>query len=321
MRLTQEYIQNLRDRKPILQVAQALGMELHRGRAICPWHPDKHPSLHFSAQRNTCHCFSCGKTADAVELVMKVLGIGFREAIEWLSGEHLPPSNSGQQGYSSSQREYRQYPPDMVWLSELVQYPYLNAEARRFLFEERKLDPKIIAWAGITSINTPMPYYRDGRPFFDAPSLLIPYRGVNGELLSVQSRYLGPQTEDGERKVSRFKFPPNARPGIYGLPMLRHLADHETLHIAEGVSDCLSMWSCKMKAIAIPSASMLTRQNRELLQQLAREKHTVLESWCDADPAGAKLEQQLREALPNLVTHALAPDCKDFSEYYVKQKG
>ena len=39
----------------------------------------------------------------------------------------------------------------------------------------------------------------------------------------------------------------------------------------------------------------------------------------DNDVPGERLFLQLREVLPTLVRHQLPPDCKDFSEYYLKQ--
>lgn len=87
-RFSNEDIQKLRDQNDIVQVAERLGIELTRGKALCLWHPDKHPSLVFDPKRQTCHCWSCGKTADVIELVEKVRGVGFREACGWLADTH-----------------------------------------------------------------------------------------------------------------------------------------------------------------------------------------------------------------------------------------
>ncbi len=77
---------------------------------------------------------------------------------------------------------------DIGWLTGLIQPKVLNEEARRFLYAERHLDERVIAWCGISSINRPTPCWRYGKPFYDAPSLLIPYYDMDGRLMSVQSR-------------------------------------------------------------------------------------------------------------------------------------
>lgn len=50
----------------------------------CPWHDDKDPSLSIDREKGLYHCFGCGESGDVFDLVEKVKGIGFREALEYL---------------------------------------------------------------------------------------------------------------------------------------------------------------------------------------------------------------------------------------------
>lgn len=77
-------IQKLRE-LDILQVADLLGMGLRNKRALCIHHDDHHPSLAFNVKKNTCHCYSCGFSADTIGLVRERLNLGFSEACHWLS--------------------------------------------------------------------------------------------------------------------------------------------------------------------------------------------------------------------------------------------
>lgn len=70
---------------PIEQVADALGMGLRRHNAICPFHNDSHPSLHFSTQHNTYHCYVCGKHGGTIDLVMYMMRLNFHDACCWLA--------------------------------------------------------------------------------------------------------------------------------------------------------------------------------------------------------------------------------------------
>lgn len=80
-------IQKLRE-LDILQVADLLGMGLRNKRALCIHHDDHHPSLAFNVRKNTCHCYSCGFSADTIALVRERLNLGFNEACHWLA-DHL----------------------------------------------------------------------------------------------------------------------------------------------------------------------------------------------------------------------------------------
>lgn len=77
-------IQKLRE-LDILQVADLLGMGLRNKRALCIHHDDHHPSLAFNVRKNTCHCYSCGFSADTIGLVRERLNLGFSEACRWLA--------------------------------------------------------------------------------------------------------------------------------------------------------------------------------------------------------------------------------------------
>ena len=47
--------------------------------------------------------------------------------------------------------------PDLEYLETLVGQPVINADAAHFLYDERKIDPRVVKWCGLTSINRPMP--------------------------------------------------------------------------------------------------------------------------------------------------------------------
>lgn len=53
----------------------------------CLWHSDSDPSLTYYARNNSCYCHSCGKYADAVEIVMTRDTVTFKEALKKLLHE------------------------------------------------------------------------------------------------------------------------------------------------------------------------------------------------------------------------------------------
>ena len=134
-----------------------------------------------------------------------------------------------------------------------------------------------------------------------------------GNLIGVQNRNLDySKTAD----VPRFRFPRGARCSIYNLPVVNRLKAGDELFITEGCSDCWAMLSSGRKAIAIPSATLLSQEDRETLRSLSREKSVSFHMFPDCDAPGESLFMQLRDVLPGLVHHQLLVGCKDFGEAY-----
>ncbi|MCI7284693.1 MAG: CHC2 zinc finger domain-containing protein [Prevotella sp.] len=119
------------------------------------------------------------------------------------------------------------------------------------------------------------------------------------------------------REAPRFRFPYGSRCTVYNLPVTAMLRPGEPLFITEGCSDCWAMLSAGHKAIAIPSATLLSQADKALLRDLAQRLGTSFHMFPDRDAPGERLFMQLREVLPGLQHHQLAVGCKDFAEYYV----
>ncbi len=128
----------------------------------------------------------------------------------------------------------------------------------------------------------------------------------------------GKQGQGSEcREAPRFRFPYGSRCTIYNLPVTAMLRPGEPLFITEGCSDCWAMLSAGHKAIAIPSATLLSQADKALLRDLAQRLGTSFHMFPDRDAPGERLFMQLREVLPELQHHQLPVGCKDFAEYYV----
>lgn len=284
---------------PCEGVAQRLGFTIKRHKTLCPFHNDHTPSLTF--KKNKFKCWSCGESGDSISLVEKVLGKDFSDACRWLADE----TNIILTEYKPQTSNLDQPMPfDASRYERFFERPWLNDEARRFLFDERRLDPRVVRWCRLTS-------WKDKQ---GVPWLQIPYYDREGKLIGIQNRNL---VKGG---YPRFRFPQGAECTIYNLPVLNLLKPGDTLFITEGCSDCWAMLSAGHKAIAIPSATLLKRKDAELLETLSLKLGTKFGMYPDNDVPGERLFLQLKEVLPSLVHYQLPPDCKDFSDYYVKLK-
>lgn len=315
-------IQKLQDLS-IESVADALGLSVRRHKALCPFHDDSHPSLTFSVSRNRYRCYVCGARGGTIDLVMNTQHWSFYDSCRWLadksdvyinefSNSHILDIKLETKNLKRETKKAPQPSVDIHYLEGLVAHPYLCPEAESFLFYERHLAPRVVRWLGLSSISHPVPM--SGNPsgsWFNAPSLLIPYRDIDGRLLSVQARYLG-----SDKDKPRFQFPKGSRCSIYNLPILRHLTPGEPLFVTEGCSDCWSILSAGHKAIAIPSATALNESDLKPLEKF------VVHIYPDQDKAGEQLYERLLQASIHLgftlVRHQLPPTCKDFSDYYLQ---
>ena len=292
-------LQKLRD-LPIEGVAERLGMQIVRHKALCPFHDDHHASLSFSMRRNTFRCFACGAHGGTIDLVMKRQNMGFKEACQWLKNKKTLPLPLPVREGSNYLQEQVVF--DSSRYARFFERPWLLPEARRFLFEERRLDPRVVRWCRLTS-------WKDRK---EVPWLQIPYYDQEGRLVGVQNRNL---VKGG---LPRFRFPQGSECGIYNLPVLKRLRPGDELWIAEGCSDCWALLSAGHKAIAIPSATLLTKKDKELLSQLSLGLSLGLSfhMYPDQDAPGERLFLQLQKVLPTLVHHQLPEGCKDYGEYY-----
>ena len=294
---------------PIEGVAQRLGLSVTRHVSLCPFHDDRHPSLHFNVSKNTYKCYVCDAHGGPIDLVMNHLHLSFVEACRWLAdneGLGTMVESLGNFPHPSSINPHPSKPFDASRYARYFERPYLSPTARQFLFDERHLDPRVVRWCRITSWQD-----RDGHNW-----LQTPYYDVEGNLVGIQFRNLTKGAQP------RFKFPKGSKCNIYNLPVIQRLAPGEPLYIAEGCSDCWSLLSAGHKAIAIPSATTLHQNETLKVFKRLGELHTCLHIFPDQDIPGEKLYLQLTllatQAGLCLVRHSLPHGCKDFSDYYLK---
>lgn len=299
---------------PIETVAERLGLHVARHKSLCPFHDDHHASMSFSTSRNTFRCFVCGASGGTIDLVMRHLGKSFPEACRWLADANNVILEEYKPQTPADDKPAK--PFDASRYGRLFEHPWLSDKAQRFLFEERRLNPRVVAWCRLSSWTD-----RYGTNW-----LQIPYFDQDGRLIGIQNRNLDyrkaekevfHERDKAEKEVPRFRFPYGSRCSIYNLPVTAMLRPGEPLYITEGASDCWAMLSAGHKAIAIPSATLLGNADKRLLKDLAERLGTTFHMFPDRDAPGERLFMQLKEVLPQLEHHQLPVGCKDFAEYYM----
>ena len=220
---------------PIEAVAKNLGIAVVRHMALCPFHGDRHPSLHFDVKRNRFKCFACGASGDVIDLVMRYNNVGFKEAVGKIANQAtapLPPGGG-----------------------------CCNAAGK-------------------------------------SGDLEIPPPGGGG--------------------APRFRFPRGSHVGMYNKPVIGRLRAGDELWITEGPSDCWAMLSAGHKAVAIPSATSLTKADIGLLRDGLPEG-VSLHMYPDNDEPGMRLFEGLKRWFPELQGHVLPEGFKDFGQWYANR--
>ena len=354
--MIQKYdIQKLRE-LDILQVADLLGMGLRNKRALCIHHDDHHPSLAFNVRKNTCHCYSCGFSADTIALVRERLNLGFSEACHWLA-DHFDVY-IGDEKYGNSARyadkcadkkvltasdrrmaslrahfaethvshgHVASSSVDVEFYQQMFRQMHLSESGQRFLFEERLLSPEALKVCHIVSTEQSVCMARVGRGMFDGPSLIFPYFDQEGRLVSVQSRYLGkPKSESSfdMEKVSLDEVKPKEIPRFKFAP-----GSHRMIYGLD-----------RLKDYPPGEPLLITEGPSDCWTALTLGFHAIaipsatlfdrrfqgllagrnLHIFPDQDEAGLSLYFELKKVLPSLVYHQLPEGCKDLSEYYLK---
>lgn len=348
-------IQKLRE-LDILQVADLLGMGLRNKRALCIHHDDHHPSLAFNVKKNTCHCYSCGFSADTIGLVRERLNLGFSEACRWLADHfdvYIADEKYGNSAryadkcadkkvltasdrrlaslrahFAETHVSHGYVAPssvDVEFYQQLFRQMHLSESGRRFLFEERLLSSEALKVCQIVSTEQSVCMARVGRGVFDGPSLIFPYFDQEGRLVSVQSRYLGkPKSESSSDmdKVSFDEVKPKEIPRFKFAP-----GSHRMIYGLDRLKDYPPDEPLLITEGPSDCWTALTLG----IYAIAIPSATLfdrrfqgllagrnLHIFPDQDEAGLSLYFELKKALPSLVYHQLPEGCKDLSEYYLK---
>lgn len=305
-------------------------------------HDDHSPSLKFSPKKNMFFCFVCNKGGGPIQLVQEHEGWTFQEACVWLGDQfHIWWPEEKQYKKPVKKSTKRVFLPkleegaivfDEEIYSWLIENARLSELSKQFLFEERHFNPEVIWELKIKSVSDSKRVLnklialfgterclksglvRNGEFgfyfYFYTPCLLFPYYEKDGRLIGIQSRYLG------ERKdAPRFQFMSSQKTRVFNLPILNTMNRGDKLYICEGITDCLALLSADMKAVAIPSATILPLEDLVLLRSYD------LHMYPDQDEAGHRAFMDLRRFFVNncstLKAEKLPDGTKDFCDYYI----
>lgn len=281
--------------------------------ANCPFHQEKTPSFHVSAERQFYKCFGCGEGGDAFAFVQKMEGMEFPEALRHLAEkagvkiERFDPKVlSGRNRVldlldlsaryyhevllrSTQGEEARQYLktrgllPITVELFALGHAPDSWDSLLNFLIS-KKYTAKEVYEAGLAVARERGDGYYDrfrGR-------IMFPIKDLHGRVVGFTARIL-PSQEAKEQAGGKYINTPqtdfyNKSRVLYGLDLAKREIKNQNLAIlVEGNMDVISCHQAGMKNVIASSGTALTEEQVALIKRFT---DNIALSF-DMDTAGA----------------------------------
>lgn len=115
-----------------IEAAEHYGVEVNRhGKALCPFHNDRNPSLYVVDDHY--HCFACGEHGDVIDFTANLFGLKLYEAAQKLAYDFgitldKPPTNTMQKKLSRKNEVQRLKENEKLCFSALMAYMKLLQE-------------------------------------------------------------------------------------------------------------------------------------------------------------------------------------------------
>jgi len=123
---------------PIQDVVAAAGVKLQsKGSYLtgcCPIHGESHPSMSVRPAAGRYTCFACGARGDAIQFVMDLHRISFRDACDYLTNGHTPTTTDGRTARPAPTppvRDLGQTPEQVIARVNAAAWAFYTDPARR----------------------------------------------------------------------------------------------------------------------------------------------------------------------------------------------
>lgn len=276
---------------------------------VCPFHPDRRPSMTVSPSRQTFKCFVCGKGGDVIQFMMDYENMSFNESLTWLAhrvGIELPqPVMSEDEIRKAKERESQRIA--MSAAADLFQRHLPEAKSylasRGYDLADKVLHDFRIGYApdGNTAkkellaagysekrlIEVDILKESEKKFIYDTfkDRIMFPYLDLKGNVIGYSGRWTTPKENTG--KYLNTGDTPLFKKGnhLFGLYQARNsISRHDNAYVVEGQFDAVSMHAVGVCNTIATSGTALTPEQIQLLGRFTRKVTLIY----DADPAGLK---------------------------------
>lgn len=269
-------------------------------KGLCPFHDDTTPSFYVSPSRGICHCFSCGKTTNAVGFVMEREQMTYPEALRWLANKYHIEIRERELSDEEKREQNDRESMFIVneWAAGYFQDVLVNDVDGRAVgmqyFRSRGFRDDIIqkfrlgfALPSRTALSdmallkgykeeylvkTGLCYRRDGGGLVDryAGRVIFPWVNVGGKVCAFGGRLLDSRTKGVQQKYvnspdSDIYHKERELYGIYQAK--RAIAKEDLVYMVEGYTDVISMHQCGIENVVANSGTALSVHQIRILRR------------------------------------------------------
>lgn len=278
-------------------------------KAVCPFHDDHDPSLKISQVKNgwIWKCFPCGKGGkDAIDIVMKVKGIDFYDAVKTLAQHHqiaideAPITPEEEKSMKTREQLFNVNQWAAEWFRGQLRWPE-NEKIMNYLTRERKWSedtidefglgyaPKgfqnlkeaakqsgyseeLLLKAGLISRSKKSE--TSGTFDFFSDRVIFPVHNRNGRIVAFTGRILPGKAQPAgkEKSYSRYLNSPETEVFkkseiLYGFHIARkHLARERNIYLVEGQADVITLHQLGIENTVCMSGTSLSPENLKLIK-------------------------------------------------------
>jgi DNA primase len=328
MRIPPEKLEEISSASDIVEVISHYIPVKKRGKsflAVCPFHPDKNPSLHISQEKQVYHCFSCKASGNVFSFVQNYEKIGFIDAAQKLadwagitlmvSGKGFDTSNEVSILYEINRAAadyFRKMLSKVRGNEREFVHTYLRKRnidekvAEEFgigyslnkwdsllnhFLEEGNFKPEELEKAGllIKRENEKEGYYDRFRG-----RLMFPIFNESGKVVGFGGRKLLEDDPGGKYINSPETRLYNKSRILYGLNFAKdHIRYADSAILVEGYMDLISMHRHGIKNVVASSGTALTEEQVKLLSRYTKKIYVLF----DADTAGVSAAKRGTEMI------------------------
>ena len=285
----------------------------HAGRewkGRCVFHNEKTASFHVNPEKGVYHCFGCNASGGAIQFVMQVESLEFRDALEWLARRYNIPleqyERTSPQQRGEKQRLYEINDAAATYFREQLRGP--KGEPARAYLKKRGVDSVQVAefdlgfapneWTGLTDLllskgaraadleKLSLIRKRDnGSGYYDffRSRLVFPIRDVTGRVIGFGGRAL---SDDDQPKYLNIGETPlyEKKRVLYNLDRAKGRLRDEGAVLVEGYMDVIGLAGAGVQNAVACCGTALTEQHVLVLQKYTDRYYLAF----DDDGAGRK---------------------------------
>ncbi|WP_289001061.1 CHC2 zinc finger domain-containing protein [uncultured Roseivirga sp.] len=333
-------IHDLKQHFTILDIADRLGIQVNKqGKAHCPFHDDKTPSLQFSKEKNIATCFSsrCSAgTMDIIGLTEKYMKVNTHEAImqlkEWAgyqptNGQSKPKESDTLERIAILTKAFQYFENGVKTSRKSKEYldgrglvqTTPSRQGTEVGFNSGNFHNRANKNLQATALKYGLIYESIGNSggytAFAKDSLVFPLKNQDRKIVSLYFRLLDEKSTNRHfyLKDRQGLYPNYPRPETTKLILTEAIIDAATLLQLPGITNEYEILACY-------GTNGLTEEHTRAIQSLASLQEITF--FFDGDPAGSagveKQSQKLKDLLPGVkLCQVETPENEDVNSLYV----